>query len=98
MDDRVLFAEEKTQLLEARTAIGAWLQDARALDLNSEHLTIELTQTSVVFLGYRVSRAGISPTRKLCGCLRPRLRAAAARGEEVLFRTLQSYQGLLLFP
>ena len=98
MDDCVLFADEKTQLLEARTAIAAWLQDARALDLNPKHLAIEPTHTSAVFLGYRVSQAGISASRKLRRHLRGRLRAAAARGEEALFRTLQSYQGLLLFP
>ena len=98
MDDCVLFANEEKQLLEAGTAIGAWPEDARALDLNPKHLTIEPTHTSAVFLGYRVSRAGISPSRKLCRHLRERLQAAAARGEEALFRTLQSYQGLLLFP
>jgi hypothetical protein len=98
MDDCVLFADEKSQLLEARTSIAAWLQEERALDLNPKHLAIEPTHIPAVFLGYRVSRAGISPSRKLRRHLRDRLRSAAARGEEALFRTLRSYQGLLLFP
>ena len=86
MDDFVLFADDKTQLIEARTAIAAWLQDARALDLNWKHLTIEPTHIPTVFLGYRVIRAGISPSRKLRRHLRSRLQAAAARGEEALPR------------
>ena len=98
MDDFVLFTDDRTQLLEARTAIAAWLHDTRALNLKPKHLTIEPTHIPAVFLGYRVSRAGISPSRKLRRHLRSRLRAAAANGEEALFRTLRSYQGLLLFP
>jgi retron-type reverse transcriptase len=43
MDDFVLFADDKTQLIEARTAIAAWLHEARALDLNPKHLAIEPT-------------------------------------------------------
>jgi Reverse transcriptase (RNA-dependent DNA polymerase) len=98
MDDFVLFADDKTQLLEACTAIAVWLHEARALGLNPKHLAIEPTHIPAVFLGYRVSRAGISPSRKLRRHLRSRLRVAASRGEEALFRTLQSYRGLPLFP
>jgi RNA-directed DNA polymerase len=98
MDDFVLFADDKTQLLEARTAIAAWLQEGRGLDLNPKRLAIEPTHIPAVFLGYRVSRAGISPSRKLRRHLCSRLRIAASRGEEALFRTLQSYRRLLMFP
>jgi len=98
MDDFVLFADDKMQLLEARTEITAWLHEERALDLNPKHLAIESTHIPAVFLGYRVSRAGISPSRKLRRHLRSRLQVAASKGEEALFRTLQSYRGLLLFP
>jgi hypothetical protein len=98
MDDFVLFADDKTQLIEARTVIAAWLHKARALDLNPKHLAIEPTHIPAVFLGYRVSRAGISPSRKLRRHLRSRLRVGASRGEEALFRTLQSYRAILLFP
>jgi hypothetical protein len=98
MDDFVLFANDKIQLLDARAAIAVWLQEARGLDLNLKHLTVEPTHTAAVFLGYRVSRAGISPSRKLRRRLRRRLRAAATRGEDALVRTIQSYQGLLVFP
>jgi RNA-directed DNA polymerase len=98
MDDFVLFADNKAQLLEARAVIAVWLQEVRELHLNPKHLAIDPTHTPAVFLGYRVSRAGISPSRKLRRRLRERLRAAAARGEDALCRTIRSYQGLLLFP
>jgi hypothetical protein len=98
MDDLVLFANDKTRLLNARASIAMWLADHRALRLNPKHLSIEPTQTPAVLLGYRVSRAGISPSRKLRRRFRGKLRAAAARGEAALCRTIRSYQGLLLFP
>jgi hypothetical protein len=98
MDDFVLFANDKAQLLDARTAIASWLLEARELRLNPKHLTVEPTCTPAVFLGYRVSRAGISPSRKLRRRFRQRLRVAATKGEEALSRTIRSYQGLLLFP
>jgi hypothetical protein len=85
-------------LQEARAAIAAWLQSERQLQLNSKHLTIEPTRTPAVFLGYRISGAGLAPSRKLRRRLRQRLRAAAATGEETLVRSIRAYQGLLLFP
>ena len=51
-----------------------------------------------VFVGYRISRAGITPSRKLRRRLPAKVRSAAARGEDALFRTITSYRGLLLFP
>lgn len=98
MDDLVLFAEEKTRLLEARGAVADWLREQRALQLNPKRLAVEPTRTPAVFVGYRISRAGIVPSRKLRRRLRPRLRAAAAKGEESLIRTVRSYRGLLVFP
>jgi len=98
MDDFVLFANDKAQLLDARAAIGTWLQDERALHLNPRHLAVRPTHTPAVFLGYRVSRAGISPSRKLRRRLHRRLQAATSRGDEALVRTIRAYRGLLLFP
>jgi hypothetical protein len=98
MDDLVLFANDKARLLEARAAIAAWLQRERQLQLNPKHLTVEPTRTPAVLLGYRISRAGLAPSRKLRRRLRQRLHTAAATGEETLVRSIRSYQGLLLFP
>jgi hypothetical protein len=98
MDDLVLFADDRTQLRHARAAIAAWLLEHRALHLNPQHLEVEPTRTPTVLLGYRVSRVGIAPSRKLRRRLHQRLRSAATRGEETLVRSIRSYQGLLLFP
>lgn len=98
MDDLVLFAEDRTHLLEARAAVAQWLHDERALRLNPKRLAVEPTRTAAVFVGYRISQAGIAPSRKLRRNLRRRVRLAAARGEESLIRTLRSYRGLLVFP
>jgi hypothetical protein len=98
MDDFVLFDNDKAVLIEARAAIGEWLARERGLSLNPKHLSIEPTTTPAVLLGYRISRAGISPSRKLRRRLRQRMRIAADKGEEALLRTVQSYRGLLLFP
>ncbi|TMQ76125.1 hypothetical protein ACCUM_0064 [Candidatus Accumulibacter phosphatis] len=65
-----------------------------ALRLNPKRLAVEPTRIAAVFLGYRISQAGIAPSRNL----RRRVRLAAARGEESLIRTLRSYRGLLVFP
>jgi hypothetical protein len=94
----VLFANDKARLLDARAAIRDWLQHERALHLNPRHLVVAPTHTPAVFLGYRISRAGITSSRKLRRHLRRQLQAAAARGDEALARTIRSYRGLLLFP
>ncbi|MGE3541781.1 MAG: reverse transcriptase domain-containing protein [Candidatus Tectimicrobiota bacterium] len=98
MDDFVLFADDKTRLLDARAAIREWLLQERALHLNPRHLVVLPTHTPAVFLGYRISRAGITASRKLRRRLRQRLQAAAARGDAALLRTVRAYRGLLLFP
>ncbi len=98
MDDLVLFADDRTQLLEARAAVADWLHEQRALRLNPKRLAVEATRTPAVFVGYRISQAGIAPSRKLRRRLRERVRSAAARGEESLIRTVRSYRGLLVFP
>ena len=51
-----------------------------------------------MFVGYRISRAGITASRKLRRRLRQRVRTAAAKGAAALLRTLRSYRGLLIFP
>jgi hypothetical protein len=50
-----------------------------------------------VFLGYRVSRAGLSPARKIRRRLGRRVRLASDKGHKALVRCLVSYRGLLSF-
>ena len=47
---------------------------------------------------YRISCAGITPSRKLRRRFRRRIQKAAEAGPDALERCLQSYRGLLLFP
>ncbi len=58
---------------------------------------VEATQRPAVFLGYRVSRSGIGPSRKLRRRMRSRITAAAKKGSAALQRTLTSYRRLVLF-
>jgi hypothetical protein len=98
MDDCVLFAQDRAQLTEARTAITQWLARERALSLNPSTGTVLPTRAPTVFLGYHVTRSGISPSRRLRRRLKHRLAVAATKGEAAFYRTVASYRGLLLFP
>ena len=98
MDDFVLFCDDAARLANARAAIADWLAAERRLALNPKHLEVVPNRAPAVFLGYRISRAGIAPSRKLRRRLRGRLRKAAARGEDAVVRSIRSYRGLLLFP
>jgi RNA-directed DNA polymerase len=98
MDDFVLFDLEPARLERALEAIERWLDEQRGLRLNPAHREVLPTSAPAVFLGYRITRAGIAPSRKLRRRLKRRLALAVASGEEALHRTLVSYRGLLLFP
>ncbi len=98
MDDFVLFATERQRLEQAREAIRQWLTVERGLALNPKHGQLRPAHEPATFLGYRISRAGIAPSRKLRRRFRRRIEQAAGEGEEALERCLQSYRGLLLFP
>lgn len=97
MDDFVLFGDDLDRLIEARARIVDWLAQERRLTLNPKRWDVKPTHEPTIFLGYRVSRAGINPSRKLRRSLRSRLRQAADHGYESLERSLHSYRGLLLF-
>jgi len=95
MDDLVLFGDDRAALGAAHVAIAAWLATHRRLALNPGHV-VE-TGAPCTFLGYRVSRAGLSPGKKLRRRLPERVRRAAGRGTLALARTLQSYRALVAF-
>ncbi len=97
MDDFVLFGDDPARLVEARARIVDWLARERRLTLNPKRWDVMPTSAPTIFLGYRISRAGINPSRKLRRSLRQRLNQAADHGYESLVRSLHSYRGLLLF-
>ncbi len=97
MDDFVLFDDHPDRLEAARAAIAEWLAAERRLELNPKRWDVVPTTHPGIFLGYRVSRAGITPSRKLRRSLERRLHRAAEQGYEPLVSSLKSYKGLLLF-
>ncbi len=97
MDDFVLFSNDASQLVAARTAITTWLAEERRLQLNPKRWDVTPNTHPSIFLGYRVSRAGITPSRKLRRSFRRRLQLAAQKGHTELVRSIHSYRGLLLF-
>ncbi len=97
MDDLVLLDDDRARLEEVRAAIGEWVGRERGLALNPKRWDVLPAREPVVFLGYRVSPAGVAPSRKLRRRMARRLRRAARQGTDALGRTLASYQGLLLF-
>ncbi len=97
MDDFVLFDDDPEPLEAARSAIVEWLAAERRLQLNRKRWDVVPTTHPGIFLGYRISRSGITPSRKLRRSLEKRLQRAAEQGHQALVCSLQSYQGLLLF-
>ncbi|MCI0666943.1 MAG: reverse transcriptase/maturase family protein [Methylococcaceae bacterium] len=97
MDDFVLFSNSQAELEQTRSAIAEWLLDQRGLKLNPKHTDIVASREAAIFLGYRISRAGFTPGKKLRRSMKKRIRIAAAKGHEPLIRCLRSYRGLCLF-
>jgi len=98
MDDFVLFGDDRGQLSDARAAVADWLARERGLTLNPRHGQLQPAREPGVFLGYRVSRSGVSASRKLRRRLKERVRTATRQGDGALLRCLESYRGILLFP
>lgn len=97
MDDFVLFHDDPKRLVEARGAIEGWLAERRKLRLNPKRWDVHRAEEPSVFLGYRVTRGGVTPGKKLMRRLRGKVRAAAGRGVMALERTVASYRGLVGF-
>ncbi len=97
MDDMALFHNNRSRLAEARTVIVEWLNNERRLQLNPKCGTVLHNINPSVFLGYRVSRSGVTPSGKLYRSMKRRLRTAANKGEDALVRSIKSYRGLLMF-
>lgn len=76
MDDLALFGDNRSQLETAREAIRAWLWHNRKLQLKTRRDGVLPASQPGTFLGYRVSRAGMSPGPKAKRRLKRRLRHA----------------------
>ena len=96
-DDMALFADERQHLLEARAAVEEWLSTHRGLELNPKTGAVVPTTQPCVFLGWRISRAGLAPSGKAWRRMRRRLREADSHGPDALARTVAAYQGWMSF-
>lgn len=94
MDDLVLFMDGAPALAEAGRAIASWLEDERWLTLKDPGAKPIENTCPAVFVGFRVSRAGIGPGPKARRRLRWRLRQADAFDPEHLARSLRAFRGI----
>jgi len=94
MDDFVLFAERAETLVRARDMIADWLMRERGLTLKDPVAPPLDNRLPAVFLGFRVSRAGMGPGPKALRRLRRRLRRADDLDPEHLARSLLAFRGM----
>ncbi len=97
MDDFTLFGDDWQELESARGAISGWLARERRLELNPKRWDVVPAAQPSTYLGYRVSRGGLQPSRKLKRRMRQRLRSVSRQGPRTLGRSLRSYRGLMTF-
>ncbi|WP_295586392.1 reverse transcriptase/maturase family protein [uncultured Lamprocystis sp.] len=94
MDDFALFAERAEALVQARDLIADWLERERGLTLKDPGAPPLDNRLPAVFLGFRISRAGIGPGPKALRRLRRRLRRADDLDPEHLARSLLAFRGM----
>lgn len=98
MDDLTLFADSRSFLVEAREAVGEWLERERRLALKDPRAEPRSTAGRLTYLGHRVSRAGVAPTREGLRRMEERLRELVLRGDgERLERSLAAFRGVMGF-
>jgi hypothetical protein len=99
MDDVSLFSDSRSQLEEAREAIGEWLRQARRLRLKKPTAAVQPTRRQVLYLGHWVDTGQIRPGPTALRRARQRLAGHLAAGDDGCFeRSLASYRGTLLGP
>jgi hypothetical protein len=95
MDDLALFCDDNAALREAREAIAGWISEHRRLVLNPKRWHVRPAVEPSTFLGYKVTRAGLSPGEKMERRLLINVRRAASQGPAALARTVRSYRALI---
>lgn len=96
MDDMALFSDDRGELAAAREAITEWLGVNRKLRLKHPYAEPKDGGARFTYLGFRVSRRGIGPTRSALARMQQRIREQILRGHpESVQRTIASYRGVL---
>ncbi len=98
MDDAALFSNSRSRLTEAREAARRWLASQRRLKLKDPEAQPRSTAGRFTYLGYRVSRSGIRPTKTMLERLRHRITELVLSGDvERIERSVASYRGVVRF-
>ncbi len=98
MDDMSFFAQSRTQLEGAREKVANWLWQHRCLRLKKPGSPVRSTKGAQEYLGYQVSRARVTPGRRMLRRWEQRVGEVVLRGdEEAVERSLASYCGILRF-
>lgn len=96
MDDLSLFGDSRAQLEEARAAASEWLWRERRLRLKHPKAAVRETAAWHTYLGHRVSRAGIEPSRQMLRKMQQRVGAHVLTGDVAkVERSMASYLGIL---
>jgi hypothetical protein len=83
---------------EVRSAVAEWLFRERRLELKHPYTAVRDTGGSVTYLGYRVSRAGALPGRKMLDRMQRRIAELLVTGDvEAIEHSIASYRGVWLF-
>ena len=97
MDDFALFHNDADWLLRARESIEHWLIGQRHLQLGRKRWHVHRCSEPSVFLGYRVSRAGLSPSRAFLRRMKARLKRKRNNSAASVERSVASYRGWVDF-
>ncbi len=98
MDDLTFFGDSAAVLERARDAAVRWLWDERRLRLKVPGAEPRSSKGSFTYLGYRVSRAGVRPTREVLRRMQRRVAEVVLLGDrQRVERSVASYLGVLDF-
>jgi RNA-directed DNA polymerase len=99
MDDLALFGASRNALLRQRDTVAEWLWAERRLRIKRPQAQPRATGGCFGYLGQRVSRAGIAPSREALARLGSTATARVRAGSmETLERSLASSRGVVLGP
>jgi len=101
VDDQFVFGDRRADLRRWRAAIGEWLWTERGLKLKHPEARVLSCAGHLDALGYRITRAGITPHKRALRRLEARLRVAQhdprAAVDEGLRRSIAATTGAVLF-
>ncbi len=97
MDDVTLFGNSHAALMDARDRIARWLDEERRLRLKRPERQPQPTSGTFRYLGRRITRAGIAPTRAAWKRFEQKVGRLLGQGKvATIERSMASFRGSLL--